>query len=164
MKHKAIIIGKGLEGISFGMDRNALHNAIGNPTEIDRFAYPDGDLDQAESHHFDEHEFSVSFDESEDWRLTSMAVSGEDYTLNDVKFVGMEKERLIEKLNSMDLGEVSVQQLLDDDDDISSDDDENFEMVSIPEANINFWMDDDVVSEIQWGPFYNADEEIIWPS
>ena len=37
------------------------------------------------------------------------------------------------------------------------------ELISSESLGINFWFDDDSVTEIQWGPFFNADESVQWP-
>ena len=37
------------------------------------------------------------------------------------------------------------------------------ELISSESLGINFWFDDDSVTEIQWGPYFNADESVQWP-
>ena len=37
------------------------------------------------------------------------------------------------------------------------------ELISSDQLGINFWFDEDTLSEVQWGPLFVDDETIKWP-
>jgi len=66
------------------------------------------------------------------------------------------QEGLIKELDEMDLGEWSLE-------DCSEDDTEDQKVIEIEEKSINFWINDGVLDEIQWTPFFIDDDTIDWP-
>ncbi len=138
--------GYGLGTIEFGSTREDVEQILGKPDEVENYNLSEEEGDKSEAWHFDDLEMSLSFEEFYDWQLLSIAVSGESYTLNGVKLIGKDKTTVIDILEEMKLGELEVDT---DEDDV--------DMISIPELNINFWFEDDVLSEIQWEPIYDED-------
>ena len=91
MNISEIKIGTGLGDIKFGISREDLKKIAGEPTEIDTFnASGDEDEYLTESWHYDEQEFSVSFDEEDNWRLTTISTSSENAILGE-KLIGKSK-------------------------------------------------------------------------
>jgi len=154
---KDILIGKGFDEIRFGMTRSEVKNILGEPDEIDQYASSEESNDNTEAYHYDELELSVSFDELDDWKLTSIAVSDPEATLDGMSLIGLSAEELLEKVSDLDLGEFERE-------DISSPESPDSEVISFVESSINFWIENDEVSEIQFGPFWDEEnEELIWP-
>jgi hypothetical protein len=163
MEHKEIISGEGLGKIKFGMTRDAVKVLIGEPDEVENYSYADeeedyneDDEDLTELWHYDELELSLSFDKLEDWRLINMAVSSDGYTLKGKKVIGLERQELLGLLKSMDLGHLEYE-------DHSSTETPNHKLISAEDAGINFWLENEVLTEIQWGPRFKDDDSVIWP-
>lgn len=153
--NKNVVLGKGAMDVIFGMTREEVKAILGEPDEIE--TYPDDEDGQSEAWHFDEHEMSATFDEVDDWRLTSLAVSSTDYLFEGVNLIGLSTEEVIQQLEIMDLGDVSLEE-------ISDDNIVEQQVATIVEVSLNLWFEDGMLTEIQWGPFWDEDdEEYIWP-
>ncbi len=155
---KDILIGKGFEDIRFGMTRSEVKKVLGEPDEVDQYSSSEETDDNTEAFHYDSIELSVSFDELDNWRLSSIAVSDADACIDGIKLVGLTDEELLEKVDALNLGEY-------DREDVSSPDSPDNEVITFQEASVNFWFEDGIVSEIQFGPLWDDEnEELIWPS
>ena len=98
----------------------------------------------------------LSFDEEEDWKLIMISVNDDFYELEGRSLIGLFQEGLIKELDEMDLGEWSLE-------DCSEDDNEDQKVIEIEEKSINFWINDGVLDEIQWTPFFIDEDTIDWP-
>ncbi|TLX76561.1 hypothetical protein E9993_06635 [Labilibacter sediminis] len=155
---KDILVGKGFEEIRFGMTRQEVKKILGEPDEVDQYASSEESEDNTEAFHYDELELSVSFDEIDDWRLGSIAVSDSESTLEGLKLIGVSDEQLLEKVSALDLGEYERE-------DVSSPESPDHEVISFYNSSLNFWLEEGKVSEIQFGPIWDDEnEEIIWPA
>lgn len=151
-----ILPGIGLGVIKFGMDRNQVKMILSEPDEKDVFFMTESDDSEAEVWYYDEDFLSLSFDAADDWRLVTIEVDHEKYTLNGVSFFNknkLETIRALEEINVLDFKHEPV----------PMDEAPDHELVSSESLGINFWFDEDQVTEIQWGPFFNADESVKWP-
>ncbi len=155
---KDIVLGKGLDDIQFGMSRDAFKAIMGEPDEVeDMVTVEMGEKDKSVVWHYDELEISASFDEIEDWRLTSLAVSSPDFTFEGVDMIGLSQQEALAQIELMGMGDIQI-------DDVSENGETSHQIAYVPEASLNLWFDNGVLSEIQWGPFWDDDEgEIIWP-
>ncbi len=152
-----IKIGQGLGDIKFGISREKLKAMLGEPDEKESFSLAeDNSGDTTESWHYDEHEFSASFDEEFDWRLVRIAISSPECELNGEKIIGLNKEQLLKKLDKLDFCDLDFE-------DLSSHDSTNQELVTADEYGMTFWLDNGIVSEIQWEPLFVDEETIRWP-
>ena len=71
-----IKIGHGLGDIKFGDTKEKIKHLLGEPGEVDTFnASGEEDGYLTEAWHYDDQEFSLSFDEEDNWRLTTISVS-----------------------------------------------------------------------------------------
>ncbi len=154
---KNIVLGKGLDNIQFGMLRENVKAILGEPDEIEEMVDEEMEEDRSEVWHYDELEISVSFDEIEDWRLTSIAVSSSDFTFEGVDMIGLSQQEALAQIELMGLGEIQI-------DDVTGNGEANHQIAYLHEASLNLWFDNGILSEIQWGPFWDDDDEvIIWP-
>ncbi len=157
MVKKDIKLGKGLDKLKFGMTREEVKAAIGEPNEVENYNPLEEDEGESEAWHYDELELSASFDEEDDFRLTSLAVSSAEYLFEGVNLIGLSQEEVMQQVELMDLGDVELEAVAEDDSLQQS-------VGSIAEASLNLWFEDGQLSEIQWGPFWDEDEECyIWP-
>jgi hypothetical protein len=145
----------GLGQLKFGFTRDQVQAIMGEPDEVDQ--HEDGEGNSAEAWHYDELELSVSFEEEFDWKLVTIAVSSPDYTLNGKKVIGLNRLELIQVLNKMGITELLQE-------DWSSVDNPDHHLVMAEEDWVNFWLDDGVLTEIQWSPHFNDEEEVEWPA
>ncbi len=153
-----IVLGKGLDNMHFGMLREEIKGILGEPDEIEKIVNEDLDEDNSEVWHYDELEISAAFDELEDWRLTSFAVSSPDYTFEGVDLIGLSQQEVLDQIDLMGLGDVTI-------DEVSEGEEVNQQIAFVQEASLNLWFDNGKLSEIQWGPFWDEEEdEVIWPS
>src|SRR5690554_6076194 len=144
MVAKNIKLGSGLGALKFGMTREEVKAALGEPNEIENYNPLEEDEGQSEAWHYDEMELSANFDEEDNFKLTSLAVSSPDYLFEGVNLIGLSQEEVMQQIEMMDLGEV--------------------EMEDVAEESLNLWFEEGQLSEIQWGPYWDEDEECyIWP-
>ena len=150
-----IKIGIGLGDIKFGVSREELIKKIGDPTEIDQYTPVEDEDYLTESWHYDENELSVSFDEEDNWRLTTIAISSPNSLFHDIKLIGKKKGEVLDLLKDLNLIDPELEKLSDD---------SNHLMASFIESSINFWFENDLLSEIQWGVLWEDEDTPKWPS
>jgi hypothetical protein len=95
-KSKNIELGKGFGSIEFGMTREEVKKITGEPDEIENYQHDEVSDEKAEAWHFDDPEVSLAFEEFNDWKLTSIAVSSEDFFLEGKKIMGLNKEEVLQ--------------------------------------------------------------------
>ncbi len=154
---QTILIGKGLENLTFGLSKAEVKAALGEPSEIERFAFGSEEDENTEAWHYDELEISLSFDEDEDWTLTGITTSNTASTLDNVELMGLSKEALETALKNFDFGEIIEEEIEGDESEPP------MELLTYPEVNLMFWFDEDQVSEIQWGPLIDEEGDFVWP-
>jgi len=153
---KEIKLGFGLGNLKFGISRAEVKLMLGEPSFIDKYSYSDSNEDLTEAWEYDELKLSLSFDEDEDWKLIMISVNSNFYKLKGENLIGLERGMLIKALENLNLGELNLE-------DCSEDDCENQKIIEIDEKSINFWINDGVLDEIQWSPFFIDDDTIKWP-
>jgi hypothetical protein len=151
-KSKNIEIGKGFGSIQFGLDRDEIKKITGEPDEIENYQHTDEDAEKSEAWHFDDPEISLAFEEFNDWKLTSIAVSSPDFLLEGKILMGKGKEEVLQALKKMDLGKIEQE-------DCSSDESPDLYLISIEEAGLNLWFDENALTEIQWSIIWADDDE-----
>lgn len=153
---KDIIIGQGLGDVKFGLSRESVISLLGEPDERDLQTLAENEP-QSEIWHYDELELSLGFDQGENWRLISIAVSAEEYNFESKALLGKSREEVEAFLADSSLADLEM-------DDLSDDVDSAQCLLMSEESEINFWFEEDVLTEVQWGPLFKDDDTIIWPS
>jgi len=151
-----INIGKSLGDIKFGITREKLSDFLGEPDEIDSYN-PSEDEDDflTEAWHYDEYEFSVSFDEEDNWRLTTVSTSSPYCKLNGHQLIGAGLDDVLKTLENESLGDNELEDL--------SDAKNNHKLVCYISSSLNLWFENDKLSEIQWGVLWSNEDTPIWP-
>ena len=150
-----IKIGLGLGEITFGSNKNSIKDKLGEPNEIEVLDVPIDDKEiSLEQWHYDELELSASFDLEQDEILDTLAVSSDEYTINGVSLIGKNIDEINQLLNTLNLGSFEKDEI--------SDEDGNSIIYSFLDSNMNFWFEDNELSEIQWGPIFLDDEPMIF--
>lgn len=152
---KEIRPGKGLGTLLFGKSREQVKAMLGKPEEVERYSLSDEEGDATEAWHYDDLGLSLSFDEEFGWKLSSIAVSSADFTLDGQSLIGKNKAEVMEAFRANEWGE------LEEDVEVSEDDPDSC-LMHVDESRISLWFEQDELTEIQIGPFYR-NEEIIWP-
>jgi len=152
-----IKIGEGLGELKFGMTREQVTAILGQPDDVDQYSDPDLEDDSSESWHYDELEISLSYDEDAEWKLVTIAVSAPKYKLNGKELIGLEGDDVMKVLESLNLGPHEIE-------DWSSEEVPDQKLISFVDAQINFWLVDGELSDIQWGPLFIDEETIKWPN
>ena len=153
--NKEIKIGLGLGKITFGSSKDIVKNLLGEPNEIELLDVPVDDEEiSLEQWHYDELELSASFDQDQDEILDTLAVSSDDYTINGITLIGKKIDEVNKLLNTLHLGAFEKDQI--------SDDEENSIIYSFIDSNMNFWFEEDELTDIQWGPIYTDEEPAIF--
>lgn len=153
---KEIKPGYGLGVLKFGMTRDEVKLLLGEPSYIDKYSHSDSDEDLTESWEYEELFLSLSFDEEEDWRLLLISVSSDFYELEGKSLIGLNQEELLDELDEINLGKLNLE-------DCSESKHEDQKVIEVDEKSINFWINDGVLDEIQWSPFFIDDDTIKWP-
>lgn len=152
MKNKEIVPGKGLGELKFGMSRDEVLSLLGKPDDVDTYDDDEIEDEGSESWHYDDLEISLSFDEEEDWVLTTIAVSNPSHTFMGHELIGLRKSELLAVLESLEINNLDIE-------DWSSEEVPNHLLISSNDLQINFWLEDEIVSEIQWGAFVEDDDD-----
>jgi hypothetical protein len=143
-----ILPGEGLGELKFGMTTTDVQALIGTANETETL--PDEDGNPMTVWHYDELELSCTFEGPESILMT-MAVGGEDYELLGESLIGLPKDELILRLNEMeieDFEEVSFEE-----------DDEPMHAIICHDIDVAFYIDEEEVSEIQWGPYTEVEDD-----
>jgi len=148
--------GTGLGELKFGMNREELKSLIGEPDEVEQYSLSGDEDDQTESWHYDELELALSFIKVDDWRLVSLTTSSEESVFKGTEMIGLSQKDLKTELKKIDVNDLEVE-------DCSSADTPNLKLVFSMIEGMNFWLEEGVVTDVEWGIRYNDDEQIDWP-
>jgi hypothetical protein len=148
-----IKIGVGLDEIKFGMTREEVKLKLGVPGETELYSYSEEEEDLTEVWHYDELEFSISFDEADHWKLVMIADSNDNHTFKGKYLLGKPFDEVCEILNEIGLGNFEVDKL-----------DDEGQVIKLEDQSINIWFDADIASEFQFGPLWNDDDSPIFPA
>ncbi len=132
-KVQQILLGKGLDDLPFGASQDQVEAAIGKAEEKDEF---DMRGEKSIVWHYWYMGLSLNFDESQDYRLSSMDVASPEVELFGVAMIGKSREWVKEFLDKQDIGESE---------------DEVQRGLLYPDANLSLWFNGGALEEIQWG-------------
>jgi hypothetical protein len=147
---KEIIPGKGYGDIKFGMSRAEAEKILGKPTEIEKF-----DDEDMEFWHYDEEILSLTFDGTEDWRLSSMVAGNLGMTFLNSEVDDLTKHDLVNLLKFNGHKNIGFEK--------EEIDGVGVETVEVDDLEIIFWFEGDELTEVQWGPFFSDEDTIAWP-
>ena len=146
-----IKLGIGYGDIQFGMERDTIKKMLGKADEVELYSYSEEEEDLTEVWHYDELDLSLSFDEADHWKLVMIAVGDTNAHIAGEFLIDKTQEEIIAACEKSGLGAIDTEEV------------DEGQVLKIEEKSINFWMDEGLVSEIQFGPFWNGDDEPIFP-
>jgi len=141
MENTEIKVKKGLGDIRFLSSIEEVIKILGEPTEDEAINEID-DSHHSRLLHYDHLGLSASFDEEENWTLTSIAISEEEYNINGVNLIGLNKSEFLEKIKSLDLGEYIEEEF--------NEDDYESTVLNFDDSHLTCWFENDELQEIQW--------------
>ena len=152
-KFKEIELGRGIGPVRFGMNREELKMLLGEPDEVENFSFEEDHNNTAESWHYDEYEISVAFEEIEGWKITSIAVSSDEYEIKGQKLIGLSRKEVEKKLKQMGIDDLQYENC-------SSPENPELFLLSNDDEGLNLWFENGQLSEIQWCPVWEDEEEM----
>ncbi|WP_420318700.1 hypothetical protein [Ekhidna sp.] len=151
-----ILPGIGLGKLKFGMSRDEVKSMLGEPNHQEITHYGDDEEDKSDAWEYHPLRLDMSFEEAEDWRLTILSVSSEDYLFKGSSLIGLSQEELMEELDLHGIKDLEIE-------DLSSKDHPEQILIASEELGMNFWLHQDILEEIQWGPLFADENTIQWP-
>jgi len=155
---KNIEPGIGLGDLKFGMAQDEVKEIIGLPNEIEIYQYlPNTEESEfAENWHYEDLELSISFSSEDDWRMDTISINSNFYSLWTCIEIGQTMAQVEEKLKTLKIDNY----ICEDWSNMESPDHKLFEF---NEHYFNLWFDNGKLSEIQWSPKFINEEDIEWP-
>ncbi len=155
-----IRLGIGIGDLQFGASRAEAHAYLGEAEEI-IFTEGEEDDDETSIHWlYPTRDFWITFEavDGHDYRFESIETSSPDARHGDVKPIGISRADALLWLEGSNLGEVTGEFWdLEDGDGF-------FGRLSPANESLIVWLENGVVTELQWWPRFDASDEKIWPS
>jgi hypothetical protein len=155
MSDTEIKLGIGFSKVKFGMTEEEVIELLDQPDETEEMRFDDGAT--AIIYYYDELGISISFESEEDFRLMEISFEDEEFSIKGLLKVGVSKIALPEIFKKLGFSEPEHEKL----------DDEGYpgkEVYTFDDENLNIWLDDEEVTSIQIGPFWEDDSIIKWPN
>lgn len=149
---KEIRPGKGLGVLKFDVTKEEVLNLLGKPSEKESFNLSELENDKTEAWHYDDLYLSLSFDEENDWLLSSIAISSPDFLLDGEPLIGKSKEEILKICERKGWGEPM------EDEEIQEENPENC-LIHVDESGMSFWFENDELTEVQIGPSYHPESD-----
>lgn len=141
-----IELGVGVNEFKFGITRDMLKKAVGEPDEIEENDEGVDGEGLIEVWHYDDFELSVEFIEGNDWRLSTIAINSEDVILQSLPVMGKKVSEIENLIDVLNLGEYQTEKLELDEED------HEITMVTVFDSGLNFWFEGGELTEIQLMP------------
>lgn len=154
---KELLPGIGLGDIRFGMLQNNVYSILGSPNEIEIYCFSELPNDKSEKWYYEKEELVISFNEEDDWKLDLISVNSGDYHIKQLNYFNQTFKDVKSHLTTLGYGNFEIE-------DWSNVDSPNHKLLRVDEMEMNFWFDNDKLSEIQLGPLFKDEETINWPA
>ena len=153
MNQNEIILGNGILGIHFGMIQAEVEKKLGKADEVGEYSLsPDENSITLFYHH---RGLSFTFESVDQYKLSYISVHQEQYHLFQFIRVGLTKKMLMDELDHYQLSKPEFEKA-------DSDEFPTHELIYFPSENLHLWLDNNRISEIQFGPFWDDIKTIVW--
>ena len=132
----------GIGDIKFNASINEFIDFFGDPDE-DELLNDENENFKSRILHYDNIGLSASFDEEYEWRLTSIAVSENEFQIKGVHLIGINNSTFLEKIKQLNFGKYEREVFVEDD--YSS------TLYHFEDLHLSFWFENNELKEIQWG-------------
>ncbi len=161
-KPTEILLGRGLGELLFGSTFQETRAILGEPDDIGRSEFDDdddGDISISEVWTYGDLGISAHFDDDDDFRLGMISVSTKSCSLEGLSLMGKKEAKVLELIEPLNFGPLEEEDVEFEDDDEAPDG----RLISFVEKEIEFWFEDGTLTEIQWSPFWEDDDNRLWP-
>jgi len=149
-----IVLGKGFDKIRLGMEKSEVEQLLGKPNDMEEHIYPEGG--SSETYSYYEEGFDLTFESENESRLSYISVFKDDFHIDNKINIGQTKNELLQIIEKEGFSEPDIE-------DVGGDEYPGNELIFLKDENLNLWLSDNVLDEIQFGPFWEDDETPIWP-
>ncbi len=153
MSKNDIILGKGILGIKFGMLRNEVEKILGKADDVKQYSLSPDEASLTLFYY--ERGLSFTFESIDQNRLSYISVLDERYSIFQFIKVGLSRKMLLDEFADFQLGEPEFK-------DVGSEEFPTHELIFFPNENLHLWLDNNQISEIQFGPFFEDFKTIVW--
>ncbi|MBD5781552.1 hypothetical protein IEN85_18770 [Pelagicoccus sp. NFK12] len=138
--------GIGIGSLTFGATQEQLVAILGEP---DRITEDIASGEKSISCYYSSKGLSFHFHEENDFRLETIESSDPNVTLFGKTYIGRKRSELLKEIKKDERF-----------DQISEEEDR----IEIESLSLNFWIEEDLVSDMQWGVLMSDEAEISWPT
>ncbi|PKQ63964.1 hypothetical protein BZG02_08100 [Labilibaculum filiforme] len=153
MNKNDIILGKGILNIQFGMLRAEVEKILGNPDDVKEYSLAPNEGSVSLFYH--EKGLSFTFESIDQYKLSYISVLDSRYSIFQFIKLGLSKSMLLDELEHFQLGEYEFE-------DVYSEEFPTHELIFFRNKNLHLWIDNCVISEIQFGPYWEDIKTIVW--
>lgn len=143
---------EGLGELEFGMTPEEVFEYLGKPDEDETFE--DDEMGNTQVFHFWGKSVSAFFENAEDPGLSNLETDNPDATLFGKHIFAMKEADIIKLMKDNGYEDIDTEMMEDEDEDM-----ENEKRVSFDDAFIDFFFEDEVLTAVSWGTFFDLDEE-----
>ncbi|BAX82668.1 hypothetical protein [Labilibaculum antarcticum] len=153
MNKNDIILGEGILGIKFGMLRDEVEEVLGKAADVKQYSLSPEEASLTLFYY--ERGLSFTFESIDQYRLSYISVLDERYSIFQFIKVGLSRKMLMAELADFQFGEPEFK-------DVGSEEFPTHELIFFPNENLHLWLDNNQISEIQFGPFFEDFKTIVW--
>ena len=153
LEQQQILLGKGIFNVRFGMNQNQIESLLGKADEEKEYSL--SPKENSMNLFYRKLGLSFTFESTDAYRLSYISIHNDKYHLFQFIRVGLKKSMLLEELEHYSLSQPEIQYP-------ANEDFPSHELFYFPDENLHLWMDDHVISEIQFGPFWDDQKSIVW--
>jgi len=151
LENMKIELHEGIEDVKFGLNQEQIQGLWGEPDEIEEIEDEEGSITVW---HYDEREASLSFDPLFENKLSGIAISSDDVTLQGEKIMGKGESEVLDLLDTFGLDDIEGEEL-----------EEGESVFFSLKSGITLFFDNNELLEVKLSPDFNDETEtVIWPS
>ena len=144
-KKTDIRLGKGIGDLLFGSSRDEVQAYLGEPDEIGHHSYDREGFELYETWKYADLGIFATFEEEGGFVLGTLSAYSDTCSLNGRPLIGKAREEVLKAISALDPGPMTSE-------DMSSESD--LELLSFDSISLNLYLEDGVVNDIQWSPFW----------
>lgn len=148
-----ILLGIGIGKLRFGISQDQCRDLLGVPDSEEDLDYLEDGSIIDKLWNYDEIGITLHFSQDLDLKLTSIETEEPNITLFGKTIIGCSKQEAINNAKAFGLEEPEIESY-----------EEGVERLMFDDFQLEFWIEDDFVYMIEWGPFWLDEENPEWPS
>ncbi len=138
----------------FGSSKDEVQAYLGKPDEVGHYSYDREGLEKYAIWKYADLGILAIFDDEYGFVLGTLAAYSDTCSLNGQPLIGKAREEVLKAISVLDPGPMTREVESSEFD---------LELLSFDSISLNLWLEDGVVSDIQWGPFWLDEERQDWP-